>query len=285
MKKIIILISILIFIIFISSTSYFTNSIETLKSENTKMVTELNQTKEENKSLKSELEEIKFGASNLIKEIETSYKAKLYDKAISEIDILIQKHPTSTEAEKAKEIKLAIEKIKEQESKVQQAELKKKMDEEKKRLEQATSKMRKKVDEVQGITWYYDKTTSSYNNVNSFHTYIGERASGSPWLRLRIQYAGDNWLFIDNYKFLIDGRNYEITPVEVERDNNADVWEWYDTDADKSNIDIIKAIIESDKAVVRYEGKQYYKDRTITSAEKKALQNVLDAFKALGGNI
>jgi len=38
---------------------------------------------------------------------------------------------------------------------------------------------------------------------------------------------------------------------------------------------------ESKHAVIRYNGSQYYRDRTITAAEKKAIQNVLLAYESL----
>jgi hypothetical protein len=39
----------------------------------------------------------------------------------------------------------------------------------------------------------------------------------------------------------------------------------------------------SDRAVIRHNGRTYYKDRTITSNEKSALKRVLLAYEALGG--
>jgi hypothetical protein len=40
-----------------------------------------------------------------------------------------------------------------------------------------------------------------------------------------------------------------------------------------------------DQTVVRFNGDTYYSDYVITAAEKKAVQNVLDAFVALGGDL
>lgn len=48
---------------------------------------------------------------------------------------------------------------------------------------------------------------------------------------------------------------------------------------------IVKAIINSKTAIIRHHGQQYNKDREITSNEKKALQNILDAYEALGGGL
>ncbi len=46
---------------------------------------------------------------------------------------------------------------------------------------------------------------------------------------------------------------------------------------------MIKAIISSKQAIIRFEGKQYRNDKVITPIQKKALENVLDAYLALGG--
>lgn len=32
--------------------------------------------------------------------------------------------------------------------------------------------------------------------------------------------------FIDSYTFLIDGKTYEFTNPDVERNNNSTIWEW-----------------------------------------------------------
>jgi len=34
---------------------------------------------------------------------------------------------------------------------------------------------------------------------------------------------------------------------------------------------------------IRFSGKDYYKDKTITNQQKLALRNILDAYEALGG--
>jgi hypothetical protein len=151
------------------------------------------------------------------------------------------------------------------------------------RKKTALRKMRTKYDDIKGITWYQDKSTSNYTNVNNVYIYIGKEKTGGPWLRFRIQYAGEDWLFIEQYIFSVDGKNFEVIPTEVERDNSTTVWEWYDTGIETAPHELIHAIIQSKNAKVRYVGRQYHKDRTITASEKTAMKNVLDAYEALGG--
>jgi tetratricopeptide (TPR) repeat protein len=154
------------------------------------------------------------------------------------------------------------------------------------RFSQALSKMRKKYDDVQEITWYYDKTSPRYTNYNNVAIYIGIKKDSSPWLRFRIQYTADDWLFINKYIFKIDDSTYEYTPENaVERDNSTTVWEWSDESVESNIYKIITAVIQSKNCKIRCEGDQYYKDRIITKAEKQALQNVLDAYVVLGGKL
>jgi hypothetical protein len=46
---------------------------------------------------------------------------------------------------------------------------------------------------------------------------------------------------------------------------------------------MIEAIIGSRSTTIRFIGDQYHADRTISSAQKRAFRNVLNAYEALGG--
>jgi hypothetical protein len=151
----------------------------------------------------------------------------------------------------------------------------------------ALSKMRIVKDDVKNLKFYYDKTSPKYVNANGFAIYAGQESGSDPYLYLKIQYFGSDWLFINSYFFNIDGETYEITPDygQIEKDNDSDVWEWYNEPATTGNIEMIQKIINSKKTVVRLQGTQYYKDVTITQTQKLALRNVLTVYQGLGGTI
>jgi len=151
----------------------------------------------------------------------------------------------------------------------------------------ALSKMRISKDSVKNLKFYYDKSSPQYRNRNAFEIYAGQEAGSDPYLRFNIQYFGEDWLFIKSYFFNIDGETYEITPSygEVETDNDSQVWEWYDVNPSSENIEMIQKIIKSKKTVMRLEGRQYYKDVTITQTQKTALKNVLTVYQGLGGTL
>lgn len=147
----------------------------------------------------------------------------------------------------------------------------------------ALKKMRIEKDKFNGTKFYTDRSTPYYANYSTFHLYIGKKDGGDPYLRFRVRYADEDWLFVESASINIDGdiRDLDVGS-EWERDNGSgDIWEWVDVNATESHLSLVRDVISSKKAVIRYFGSKYRDDRTISSAEKRALQNVLDAFEAL----
>lgn len=151
----------------------------------------------------------------------------------------------------------------------------------------ALSKMRVVKDDVKNLKFYYDKTSPKYVNANGFALYAGQESDSDPYLFMKIQYFGSDWLFIKSFFFNIDGETYEITPDYgvIETDNDTDVWEWYNEPATSENIEMIQKIIKSKKTVLRLEGSKYYKDVPITQTQKSAFKNVLTIYQGLGGTL
>ncbi len=243
--------------------------------------------KAENEKLKKEIEDLKFGPEKLLSQAKAYLENKEFNKAKSELNTLLDKHPSSQQATEAKQlIAVADNGIKEQKIAEEKAKIEKEKAE-KERLANATKKLRTKFDDIKGITWYYDKGTPQYTNYNSFHLYMGKEKAGKPWLRFRIQYTADDWLFIQSYVIKTDNDSYTISTSygEVETDNGSgEIWEWYDVPMNNKLYNIVKDVIKSKQVKLRHNGKQYYKDRTITEKEKQGLQNILDAYEALGGS-
>jgi hypothetical protein len=242
----------------------------------------------ENKKLNEEIESLKFGPDLLLSQAELYLDAKEFSSAKSELQTLLEKHPGSQHVTKSKQlIAIADKGIEELRIAEEKARIEKeKLEEE--RLTNATKKLITKYDDIKGITWYYDKGTPQYNNYNSFHLYMGKEKTGYPWLRVKIQYTSDDWLFIKSYNIKTDSNSYIISTSygEVEKDNGSgDIWEWYDVPLDNRLFNIVKDVIKSKTVKLRHNGKQYYKDRTISEKEKQGLQNILDAYEALGGTM
>ncbi|WP_415376799.1 hypothetical protein [Patiriisocius sp. Uisw_017] len=251
--------------------------------------TEVDKLNAEIETLKKEIDECKNGADKLFAKANLHFEQKDFNASQNELNTLIQKFPASEEAAKGKELltqlNIEIEKLSQQKQK-EEIERKKK---EEKRLSDATKNMRTKYDDINEITWYRDKTSPQYNNYNGFFGYFGKSNTGIPFLRLRIQYAADDWLFIESYIIKVDGITYTIEEEkygEIETDNGSGgVWEWLDRAVSEDELQIMRAVANGKDVKIRFNGKQYRKDKTINSTQKAALRNVLDAFDALGGKI
>jgi PBP1b-binding outer membrane lipoprotein LpoB len=224
----------------------------------------------------AELDDVKFAAERLQAQTEAALQKEDLKEAQRVADLLADKHPGTKEAKRAAEIVTLIEKAIANKAAAEQA-----------RIVAATGKMKAKTDDIRAVTFYKDKTTADASLSSQFHTYIGQKDK-RVWLRLFIQFYGKEWLFVRSFTVKAGSQVYDITPRydEFERDNSAySVWEWYDGAVTSKEIQIIKAVIAADKPVVRFNGQTYYSDYTITAAEQKALQNVLDVFVALGGDL
>ena len=248
---------------------------------------EVDKLKTEISQLKQEIEDCKFGADKLLAKANTYFENKEYVESKAEINSLLEKHPSSPEAKEASALLKKTDMELKKSAELKEKERLEKERKEKQRLANATSKMRKKTDDMNGISWYHDKSSPRYTNRNGFFAYIGKKENSSPWLRFAIQYAADDWLFIEKYIIKVDDKTYTIAEEkygEIETDNGSGgIWEWLDRAVDQNELEIIKAVANGKNVKIRYVGKQYHKDRTITSAQKKALRNVLDAYEALGG--
>lgn len=155
----------------------------------------------------------------------------------------------------------------------------KEIKENREKAEKELATFKKSEDEFNRITFYKDSRIPEYSNVNFISPYIGKQ-DDQYWLRLKLQYAAEDWLFIEKGIFLVDGEQYTISG-KWERDNNSEIWEWLDMQVSESERPILDKIANSKSAKVRYEGKQYHNDRTISQKEKDIIKKTLDIYDNL----
>ena len=147
-------------------------------------------------------------------------------------------------------------------------------------IDKLLSGLRRTKDEFEKQAFYYDPTTTNYGNVNAIYLYLGRDEANHIWPRLTIQYAGENWLFINSYRFLIDGQTRIILPEErIKQDNNGSgVWEVVDKTPSEGDLLLLSEIANSKVAKIRYEGRDRVFDRVISEKEKKALKRILGIY-------
>src|SRR5690554_2505874 len=167
--------------------------------------------KKENEILKQEINELKFGADKLFSEAIVLIENKDYYNAETKLQNIIKKHPGTQQSIEAKELLPTVQDRIEEKKISAEKEKQEKEKFEKERLANSTKKLRTKYDDIKDITWYYDKGTPVYSDNNNLHLYMGKSKEGSPWLRFKIQYTSDSWLFIENYTIKTDNQSYTIS--------------------------------------------------------------------------
>ena len=157
------------------------------------------------------------------------------------------------------------------------------LDKEKER-EQILASFRNETDKVEQVTWYMPYAYPQYANARSFVLpYLGVREY-SVWLRLQYHYTGSDWIFFDTITIVVDGQRYDYIYdyFDVKRDNSGgSVWEWIDVSPTDEEIEMLKAMGNSEETIIRFQGDTYHYDLTLSDSDKKAINSVLEAYESL----
>lgn len=245
--------------------------------------------KTENTLLRAELIDLKESAPKLLANIKLAFDSNQFESAKSFFKQLQEKHPESDEykeailyIEKINEAEALENKKKEQEKAAQIAELERLEAEKLKSL----NKLRKKFDDVSGVTWYENPYFTHYTNSNGVSVYMGKTDERQPWLRLFMSYSASDWLFFKRAYLSYEGNTLEISFDEYQNKktdhSGGEIWEWIDITADESTIKFLWAYANGKEPKVRYVG-TYTKTRSISNNEKQGIKDVLLGYMALTG--
>lgn len=148
----------------------------------------------------------------------------------------------------------------------------------------------KSYDKMRGITWYQSPAAPKYRNANGIYLYFGKEDNGTVLpLRLAAQYHDDDWLFVTRAWAKADKARIDIPQKDNlfgwERDHSGgSIWEWSDIPVvSSSDKERVRTLADAKEVTVRYEGKQYYKDRTVSAKQLKALHDTIVAYEAVSG--
>lgn len=145
-------------------------------------------------------------------------------------------------------------------------------------------KLVKEVDKVEGVTYLQSRYRPKYLNTRStVYLYIGTKEGYRPTLRMKVQYTASDWLFVQDMAVGMAGMKFAFIDGPFERDNNSTIWEWVDVEPNPLQIEMLRKMAEVDDVTLRFDGQQYHKDVTLSSKDKQALREVLDAWDALNG--
>ena len=150
----------------------------------------------------------------------------------------------------------------------------------------AVAKLKTEKDEVEGITWHYPSSYPQYANSRCFVLpYIGEQ-SGNYWLRCKVDYAANDWVFFTQIVINIDGVkrdtiNFDYSDVTRDTVLGGKLWEAADFAPDNNRVQLLTDIANSQKTVIRFQGSDYYYDFTVPDKDKQGIKDVLAAYEYL----
>jgi hypothetical protein len=256
---------------------------ENLEKNNAKLVDSLSM-------LTKELNSYRFSPSKLHANAETLFEEDNLNALDDILAKLQQYHPESKELGEVKVMRerLFTTHLKKQAEEEKQrllavSRLQKKQEEKKKQRMSIVSKLRKKHDDVSNITWYYNPYFTHYNNTNRTSIYIGKK-DNEIWLRLKMSYNGDNWIFFEEAYLSYDGNTREISFDKYENkesDNGSGgVWEWIDVPVDNGLLSYLKDMVKGKTIKMRLSGK-YTKTRNLSPAEVNGIKDILLAYDVL----
>lgn len=233
-------------------------------------------------ALRAELEEVKFGANRLLAQAQSTYEAKNDAEAKRLLADLLKRHPSSPESSEASLLLAQVD------SRIAAADQQRKREEERKAqeerlaFERAIGNMKKSSDEIKGITWVSHRNAPILAKYVSVYFGSSKGSVESYPLRLKLQYYGDDWLFVRSVTVKADDKVYELGKLDFERDHSSgSVWEWIDMPV--KDHEMLSHWMTAKRVVVRFNGAQYYNDFTLPKSQQTQLSEVYQAWKVMGG--
>ena len=120
---------------------------------------------------------------------------------------------------------------------------------------------------------------------NSYVSVKGSLDKKGAIALLKIQYYGSSWLFANSITIVADDFTWRSSEVEFFRDNTGGVvWEYAFLDLSNPKYrTVVNKIISSKEVIIRFQGKQYYKDLDVTERMKKDIASILKTIDTVNG--
>jgi len=157
--------------------------------------------------------------------------------------------------------------------------------------------LKSQIDKKNDIIWYKHKNNTGTNS--RVYLYFGKKQDADQFfLRMVIAFYAPSRLIVDEYRFTIDDEEHVVKPRAAVRtidlpvnrarmdqvgDESAGICELYDIAINQEEFDLMERISNAKTVKLRYHGVKGYKNAKIYKSSKKAIKDVLDAFKELTG--
>lgn len=138
------------------------------------------------------------------------------------------------------------------------------------------------VAEFDGSSWARHPSSPRFQDIRDYVTlYLIETASGRQSLELFINYTSrDGWLFVENASINIDGETTRLPVPRWFRDNDTEIWE-FGSITGSNALSIARQIAEADRAVIRFNGQQFYDDYVVSEIDKRVIREMLAMWEVI----
>jgi len=142
-------------------------------------------------------------------------------------------------------------------------------------------------DKMEKVSFYSTKNRNS--RATKIECYIGLSDDELPFLRIRATYFGDDWIFFDSVKTMVDdivvyGRKFQ-RPDIVRQNAGGSVWETADYVVGDDELGALIAIARGNSATMRFSGDQWRRDHEVTKNERRDIQRVLEVYAQLSNQL
>ncbi len=158
-------------------------------------------------------------------------------------------------------------------------------------------KLKTQIDKKNGIIWYKHKNNSGTSS--RVYVYFGKKQDADQYfLRMVIAYYATKRLIVEEYTFTIDDEEHVVKPRGLVRtldvrtnrarmdepsDESVGICEFYDIAINQEEFELMEKLSNAKTVKLRYNGVKGFKKVKIHNSSKKAIKDVLDAFKELTG--
>lgn len=140
----------------------------------------------------------------------------------------------------------------------------------------------KEYDDMENTTWYNNANEPEYIDTRSYVLpYIGKDIDKHPWVVIRWNYTGNDWIFYNEIIVKTDKHTYYISPnySDINHDNDTEVWETYDqVNIEEKDLKMLKDMGSSKKCKVRFSGDNHNYDFSVSDSDKRTFTATYNAY-------
>lgn len=136
--------------------------------------------------------------------------------------------------------------------------------------------------EFDGSSWARHPSSPRYQDMRNYVTlYLIESGTGQQTMELFFNYTSrSGWLFVESASINIDGETIRVPVGQWFRDNDTEIWEFASMRGDAA-VALARRISEANRAVVRFNGQQFYDDYVVSDADKRVMREMLAMWDVL----